>query len=253
VGFGARVWSGGRHGVFRIEVARAFFVEAVRPILHRELPGLRYAAGRLGSGSDVLALDDAMSRDHDWGCRLTLLVDEPDRDVVPVVREVLERDLPERFEGHPVQRLPFVGRTAERGDELGSRMLSTGLAADLMWLAYALSREWRPYEKWRGTALRRRVQGALEVAAGAGDWREREAAVVAAAEVLGEAQRARGLPTPDVVVTGFWDRPYRTVDEGVRRLPMVGSVEQWADSVDVLSSQGRRAALREIYLRDGFQ
>jgi hypothetical protein len=37
-------------------------------------------------------------------------------------------------------------------------------------------------------------------------------------------------------------------DPEVARLPpMVGSVEQWAGSVDVLSSPGRRAALRAAY------
>ena len=58
----------------------------------------------------------------------------------------------------------------------------------------------------------------------------------------------------------FFDRPYRTVDgavpEGllsgitdpdVARLPLAGSVEQWADSTDVLSSPGRRAALQQAY------
>jgi hypothetical protein len=49
------------------ELARRFFTDAVEPLLGRALPGLRYAAARLGSGSDVLGLDDAMSRDHDWG------------------------------------------------------------------------------------------------------------------------------------------------------------------------------------------
>jgi hypothetical protein len=37
-------------------------------------------------------------------------------------------------------------------------------------------------------------------------------------------------------------------DPDVARLPpMVGSVGQWADSVDVLSSPGRRAALQAAY------
>src|SRR6516162_9588596 len=75
------------------ELARGFHADVVGPLLARAMPGLRYAAGRLGSGSDVLGFDDAMSRDHDWGCRLTLLVDEPDRAAVPQVRRLLEREL----------------------------------------------------------------------------------------------------------------------------------------------------------------
>jgi Domain of unknown function (DUF4037) len=85
------------------ELSRLFYREAVGPLLGRELPRLRYAAGRLGSGSDVLGLDDGVSRDHDWGCRLTLLVDAADREAVPQVRELLERDLPASYRGLPVR------------------------------------------------------------------------------------------------------------------------------------------------------
>jgi hypothetical protein len=49
------------------ELARRFFTDVVEPLLSHALPGLGYAAARLGSGSDVLGLDDEMSRDHDWG------------------------------------------------------------------------------------------------------------------------------------------------------------------------------------------
>lgn len=57
------------------ELARRFSADVAEPLLSRFMPGLPYAAARLGSGSDVLGLDDEMSRDHDWGCRLTPLVD----------------------------------------------------------------------------------------------------------------------------------------------------------------------------------
>ena len=57
-------------------LARAYFDDLVRPLLDAHFPGVPYAAARLGSGSDVLGFDDATSRDHDWGCRLTLLLDD---------------------------------------------------------------------------------------------------------------------------------------------------------------------------------
>jgi hypothetical protein len=338
------------------ELARRFFAEAVEPLLRRDLPGLGYAAGRLGSGSDVLGLDGAMSRDHDWGCRLTLLVDDDSSDQAPRISRMLEAGLPERFAGFPVrfpvtwdssvahrvevatvadfttsrlgvdatgglsaldwlsvtgqsvlevtagpvftdrtrtlaslrsrltwyppdveryvlaagwqrlcQLLPMVGRTAEAGDELGSRLLSSGLAQDLVWLAFALSRRWMPYAKWRGTVFRSlpiaaRLGSLLDAAAAPG-WRERENALAAACEALLDSQRERGLPAPKSAVIPFFDRPYRTVDGAVphellagvrdpdvaRLPPMVGSIEQWVDCVDVLSSPGRRAALQVAY------
>jgi len=338
------------------ELARRFFTDVVEPLLSREVPGLRYAAARLGSGSDVLGLDDAMSRDHDWGCRLTLLVDEDARDQVPRISQVLDRHLPERFGDLPVrfpvtwdpsashnvevatvadfaasrlgvdpsgglsvtdwlsltgqsvlevtagpvftdrtrslaavrallawyppdveryvlaagwqrlcQRLPMVGRTAGAGDELGSRLLSAGLADDLLALAFALSRRWAPYAKWRGTVFRSLPVatrlGPLLGAAVAADWRDRENALAAACEVLLGLQRERGLPAPEAAIVPFFDRPYRAVSQAVphellsgitdpdvaRLPPLVGSIEQWVDSMDVLSSPGRRAALQAAY------
>jgi hypothetical protein len=85
------------------EFSQAFHAEAVAPLLERRFPGLRYAAARLGSGSDVLGFDDEISRDHDWGARLTLLVDEPDRDAVVEVDAMLEAELPQEFRGRPVR------------------------------------------------------------------------------------------------------------------------------------------------------
>jgi hypothetical protein len=72
--------------------------------------------------------------------------------------------------------------------------------------------------------------------------------------------RGAGLARGFAVIP-FFDRPYRTVDRavpqqllasitspGVTRLPpMVGSIEQWIDSTDVLSSPVRRAALQAAY------
>ena len=81
-------------------LARHYYEEVVAPLLLQERPDLLYACGRLGSGSDVLGLDDVVSRDHDWGLRLTLLVEEPD---VADIDLLLERTLPDTFAGHPIR------------------------------------------------------------------------------------------------------------------------------------------------------
>ncbi|WP_033340468.1 DUF4037 domain-containing protein [Catenuloplanes japonicus] len=93
-----------------IALAQAYHREIVGPLLATEVPRLPHAVGRLGSGSDMLGFDDALSRDHDWGLRLHLLLDDADADLVPYLDALLERELPDRFRGHPVR----FGTTWER-------------------------------------------------------------------------------------------------------------------------------------------
>lgn len=84
-------------------LSRRFFVEEVQPIVDRALGDIGYLAARLGSGSDVLGFDDELSTDHDFGCRLTLLVDDEAEHMVDVLDQHLEAALPEQFAGHPVR------------------------------------------------------------------------------------------------------------------------------------------------------
>ncbi len=91
-------------------LSRAYFTELVEPLIAVRFPGMRYSAGRLGAGSDVLGLDDETSRDHDWGLRLALIVPAPS---VAEVRAVLAADLPASFRGLPTRFTPSGG-TAPR-------------------------------------------------------------------------------------------------------------------------------------------
>ena len=121
----------------------AFYREVVGPLLGSRLPRLRYAAARLGSGSDVLGLDDATSRDHDWRCRLTILVDEADRAAGPPVRELLASALPERFGEFPVRFATTWDTGASHRVEVGtvgdfavSRSASTRCPACAPWTGW---------------------------------------------------------------------------------------------------------------------
>jgi hypothetical protein len=328
-------------------LARLYYDEVVRPTVDARWPGLPHAAGRLGSGSEVLGFDDDVSRDHDWGLRLNLLVPP---EAVEQVDAHLGAALPESFHGHPVrfpttwdprvrhrvqvedvstfvasrtgltaadslsvaewlsltgqsvlevtagpvfadtageltrarerlawypddlwayvvatdwarlaQELPFIGRAADRGDHLGSRVIASRLVGVAMHLAHLLERRWPPYAKWVGTSLDRlpSANAAAEPllrALEARDWPTREESLVQALRTLHQLQRETGLPTVDDPVGPFWDRGYRTVredvvslleqaitDAAVRVLPRgIGSVEQWSDNVTVLLHQSPR-------------
>lgn len=93
-----------------IPLSRAFFDDVVAPLLSASLPRLRFGAGRLGTGSDVLGFDDDVSRDHDWGLRLSLFVPA---DAVGDVSALLDDDLPDTFRGLPT-RFAFTGESPVR-------------------------------------------------------------------------------------------------------------------------------------------
>ena len=87
-----------------LELSRRFYLEAVLPILDKELPGLPHAAARLGSGSEVLGFDTARSTDHDWGPQVQLFL-APD-DVARHRERLLSAfayQLPETFLDYPAQ------------------------------------------------------------------------------------------------------------------------------------------------------
>jgi hypothetical protein len=90
-----------------LELCRLFFEEAVRPLLTAHFPNLSYAAARIGSGSDVLGFDTAMSMDHDWGPQLQIFLREQDLARMPQIDQVLRQQLPQTIQGFPVGMRAF--------------------------------------------------------------------------------------------------------------------------------------------------
>lgn len=79
---------------------RAFFFEAVEPILNQKYPDLRYAAALIGVGSEVLGYDDATSPDHHWGPRaLLFLPSDVHENHYQDVWDLLAEELPYTFQG----------------------------------------------------------------------------------------------------------------------------------------------------------
>ena len=161
----------------------------------------------------------------------------------------------------------FVGRTAEVGDELGSRILTARIVRDLMRLCFLIERRYAPYSKWLGSTFR-----SLHIAPGlvphldasleATDYSARETALCSAYEYIARCYNQLNLTPPiNPEVRLFYKRPFWVLggdrfaeacltaihDEWLRGQPLVGSIDQFVDSTDALSSAHRSRCLTNIY------
>lgn len=79
-----------------------FYTECVRPILTSHFPDLPHAAALIGSGSEVLGFDDAMSADHHWGPRVMLFLHADDHaPCADELQHIFAQHLPYEFLGYP--------------------------------------------------------------------------------------------------------------------------------------------------------
>jgi hypothetical protein len=171
------------------------------------------------------------------------------------------------------QEEPFVQRTAEVGDELGSRVLTARLVRDAMRLALLIARRYAPYGKWLGTAFARQEDAAahrdglgaqLAGALAAADPGSRQQRLGAGYQVLARRFNALVPQRPvDPSLRGFHDRPAlvlgadrfaqaalaRVRDPDLGSLPLIGAVDQVADSTDLLTRPALCRSLRPLYER----
>ncbi|MCU0522790.1 MAG: DUF4037 domain-containing protein [Anaerolineae bacterium] len=163
------------------------------------------------------------------------------------------------------QEEAFVGRCAQVGDELGSRLVAARLVRDLIHLCFLMERRYAPYIKWLGSAFARLDCGPglapiLTRVLGATTWEDRETHLSRAYETVAEMHNALGITEPLApTVSPFHGRPFLVPhadrfadalrvaiqDDGVRALPEhLGNVDQFVDSTDALACPDR---LRGLY------
>jgi hypothetical protein len=165
------------------------------------------------------------------------------------------------------QEEPFVGRAADVGDDLGSRVIAARLARDVMALCFLLEGVYAPYPKWFGTAFTRldaavEIGPALTRALAADNIVEREAGLVDAYQAVARRHNALGITEPlEPTVRPFYGRPFRVLrsgrfvdaclarvtDERLLALPLIGGVDQWSDSTDVRSTPAVFRRARSLY------
>lgn len=82
------------------ELSRRLHEEVIQAIMAAHYPGLAYSAGRWGHGSEVLDFDTPMSRDHDWGPRLQIFLDDSNLHLKQPIWDTFAHQLPKSFYGY---------------------------------------------------------------------------------------------------------------------------------------------------------
>ncbi|MFN8527949.1 MAG: DUF4037 domain-containing protein [Anaerolineae bacterium] len=168
------------------------------------------------------------------------------------------------------QEEPFVGRTGEVGDNLGSAVIGARLVRDLMRLCFLIERRYAPYSKWFGTAFSRLACGPLltpifQRVLNATTWQEREQPLSEAYHHVAEMQNALAISEPVTAdVSPFWGRPFqvihgdhfaesilKTLPEGemrtIARRTRIGGIDQYTDNTDLIENPDLRDALTRLY------
>jgi hypothetical protein len=165
----------------------------------------------------------------------------------------------------------LMGRAGYAGDEIGSALIAARLVRDLMRLCFLMERRYAPYPKWFGTAFSRlscaeALSPSLRRALAAETWREREKYLVAAYEIVAEKHNALGVTEPLLAKAHFFHgRPFQVIhlaadftsairakiaSPNIKRLAeerLIGSVDQFCDSTDLLCDRERLIQLRSLY------
>ncbi|BCY10291.1 DUF4037 domain-containing protein [Actinoplanes sp. L3-i22] len=140
------------------------------------------------------------------------------------------------------QEEAFPGRTAELGDDAGSRIITARLARDVARLLLLQQRRWPPYGKWLGTAITSDpAADHLARALSADDADRRSAALCDAYEEAARRQNDLGLCPPlDTRRRPYFDRGYPVIGAGrfaealLDGKPAIGTIDQITDANEVL-------------------
>lgn len=112
-----------------LALCESFFKECAQPIIDEHFPNLKYTAGLLGYGSDVLGYDDAISTDHMWGPRFYLFLSDEDMRLERALMDAFSLELPHQHAGHS------VNFSAPDGESIRvPEPISGGRVSPLIWI-----------------------------------------------------------------------------------------------------------------------
>jgi Domain of unknown function (DUF4037) len=165
----------------------------------------------------------------------------------------------------------LMGRAGMVGDEIGSAIIAARLVRDLMRLCFLMEKQFPPYPKWFGKAFSLlecagKLTPVFQKALAAEIWKEREKFLAEAYEIVAEMHNDLKITEPLAAKAApFFGRPFLVIhlhgdfagaisalieDAEVRRLvenKLIGGIDQFSDSTDILSDPKWRLVLRKLY------
>ncbi len=119
---------------------------------------------------------------------------------------------------HIAEEIAFVGRSAPRGDDLGSRLVAARLVKYIIRLAFILSRTYVPYSKWfaysfSSLSIASNLQPVLLEILNQNSWRKREKLLTKAYLILLDYQNSLHItPKIDLQPTKYHTRDQIVID-----------------------------------------
>ncbi len=166
------------------------------------------------------------------------------------------------------QEEPFMARSGDVGDELGSRLVANRMVQEIMKLCFLMDRQFPPYYKWFGTAFNQldwppELIPIFHQILDSQTWKVREQHLSEAYLLLMSKQNALGLMDPiEPKISSFYNRPYQVPwsgrfadalhaaiqSEEIKKLPPnLGALSQLVDSTDILSDISTTKTFKQIY------
>lgn len=165
----------------------------------------------------------------------------------------------------------LMGRAGLAGDEIGSALIGSRLVRDIVRLCFLMEQVYAPYPKWFGTAFRQLecasgLESHLGAALQSSTWQEREENLVPAYETIAAMHNYLAITEPlPAKADNFFGRPFKVMeltggfanaikkqikDPDVKRIAsrkLIGTIDQFSDSTDILSDPSWRPMLRKLY------
>jgi hypothetical protein len=115
-----------------LKLSEFFHNEIITQILKINFTGVKYTAGLIGYGSEVIGFDDPQSTDHMWGPRLYIFLDEKDYPTLhKKMLRTITKNLPYKFKGYTVN---FSKPDPDDGGVQTPEDITSGEVNPLIWI-----------------------------------------------------------------------------------------------------------------------